>query len=79
MVCESLFNLFGTSSEEIITRAKQEYKREFDAYYLSVIEELSSSNKMLSFQIEYLKSLLKQNNISFNFDTESLETDMSDQ
>jgi hypothetical protein len=54
MVCEGLFNLFGTTSEEVIARAK----KEADDYYLSKINELSS-------QIDYLESLLKQNNISF--------------
>ncbi len=54
MVCEGLFNLFGTTSEEVIARAK----KEADDYYLPKINELSS-------QIDYLESLLKQNNISF--------------
>ncbi|MBD5396516.1 MAG: hypothetical protein HDR71_20125 [Lachnospiraceae bacterium] len=57
MVCEGLLNLFGTSSEEIIERTRKE-----DAeYYLPKIDSLSS-------QIDYLKSLLKQNNIPFNQD-----------
>lgn len=59
MVCEGLFNLFGTSSEEIIARAKMESKKESDEYYLPKINELSS-------QVNYLKKLLKQNNISFD-------------
>lgn len=63
MVCEGLFNLFGTSSEEIIARAKMESKNESDAYYLPKINNLSS-------QVDYLKNLLRQNNISF--DTESM-------
>lgn len=82
MVCEGLFNLFGTSSEEIIANAKQE----LDAYYLPQINELSSSNreltssnKALSSQIDYLKNLLRKNNISFDLDTESTEPDISDQ
>lgn len=37
MVCEGLLNLFGTSSEEIIARAKKESKDELDAYYLPQI------------------------------------------
>lgn len=65
MVCEGLFNLFGTSSAEIIARAKEES----DAYYLSRINELSSDNKTLSSQIDYLKNLLKQNNISFDLNS----------
>lgn len=90
MVCEGLFNLFGTSSEEIIAQAKQESRVESDAYYLPKIDELSSSNEMLassnrllssanvtlSSQIDYLKHLLKQNNISFNINEASLKTDV---
>ncbi len=55
MVCEGLFNLFGTSSEEIIARAKMES----DAYYLPKINNLSS-------RVDYLTNLLRQNNISFD-------------
>ena len=58
MVCEGLLNLCGTSSEEIIERTKKE-----DAeYYLPKIDQLSS-------QVDYLKSLLKQNNIPFNLES----------
>lgn len=64
MVCEGLFNLFGTTSEEVIARAK----KESDDYYLPQINELSSNNKTLSSQIDYLKNLLIQNNISFNLE-----------
>lgn len=59
MVCEGLFNLFGTSSEEIIARAKKESQKEFEEYYLPKINELSS-------QVDYLKKLLRQNNIAFD-------------
>lgn len=59
MVCEGLFNLFGTSSAEIIARAKKESKEELDAYYLP--------------QINYLKTLLTQNNIAFDLNTVSNE------
>lgn len=62
MVCEGLFNLFGTSSEEIIARAK----KESDQYYLPKINELSASNSLLSSQNDYLKKLLMQNNIPFD-------------
>ena len=61
MVCEGLFNLFGTSSEEIIARAKRESKMESDQFYLPKINELSS-------QVDYLKNLLKQNNIPFDLE-----------
>ena len=57
MVCEGLLNLFGTSSEEIIERTRQEASE----YYLPKIEELSSQNA-------YLKSLLLQHNIPFDSD-----------
>ena len=59
MVCEGLFNLFGTTSEEVIARAR----KESEDYYLPQIDELSSSNKLLTSQIDYLKNLLNQNNI----------------
>lgn len=59
MVCEGLFNLFGTSSAEVIARAKKESKEELDAYYLP--------------QINYLKTLLTQNNIAFDLNTVSNE------
>lgn len=61
MVCEGLLNLFGTSSEELIARGKQES----DEYYLPKINELTTSNSLLSSQVDYLKNLLKQNNIPF--------------
>lgn len=38
MVCEGLLNLFGTTSEEIIARAK----KESDDYYLPKIEYLKN-------------------------------------
>ncbi len=47
---EWIFNLFGTSSEEI--------KQEVEEYYLPKIDELSSQN-------DYLKNILRQHNISF--------------
>lgn len=56
LICEGLFNLFGTSSEEVIERAKKEERE----YYLPKINSLNKEN-------EYLKELLKQNNIPFNF------------
>lgn len=63
MVCEGLFHLFGTTSEEVIARAKKESKDELDAYYLPKINELSSQN-------DYLKNLLRQNNISFDMNSD---------
>ena len=61
MVCEGLFNLFGTSSEEIIANAK----KESDDYYLPKIDELTATNELLSSQLAHLQDLLRQNNISF--------------
>lgn len=66
MVCEGLFHLFGTTSEEVIARAK----KESDDYYLPKINELSSTNTKLSSHIDYLESLLKQNNISFDMNSD---------
>ena len=62
LICEGLFNLYGTSSEEIIAKAKTEA----DEYYLPKINELSASNDQLVSQIDYLKNLLKQHNIQFD-------------
>ncbi|MBD5523018.1 MAG: hypothetical protein HDR04_01085 [Lachnospiraceae bacterium] len=61
MVCEGLFNLFGTSSEEIIAKTK----KESDDYYLPKIDELTATNELLSSQLAHLQDLLRQNNISF--------------
>lgn len=64
MVCEGLFNLFGTTSEEVIARAK----KESEDYYFPQLNELSSNNKPLSSQIDYLKNLPTQNNLAFNLE-----------
>lgn len=68
MADEWLFNLFGTSSEEIFARGKQES----EDYYLPKLneltatnEQLASYNEQLASQVDQLKNLLKQNNISF--------------
>ena len=79
MVCEGLLNLFGTTSEEIIARAKKESKQELDAYYLPKIDKLASSNNALSSQIDYLKKLLKQYYISFDLVSESVKSDLPNQ
>lgn len=60
MICEGLLNLYGTSSEEIIERTKKEEAE----YYLPKLQSLSN-------QIDYLKSLLEQNNIPFCLEPES--------
>ncbi|MDE6845853.1 MAG: hypothetical protein K2J99_08820 [Lachnospiraceae bacterium] len=75
MICEGLFNLFGTSSAEVIARAK----KESDDYYLPKINELSSSNQTLSSQIDYLKNLLRQNNIPFELNAKPDETNLPNQ
>ena len=74
MVCEGLLNLFGTSSEEIIERTRQEASE----YYLPKIEALTvqndtllSQNDSLSARIAYLKSLLRENNIPFDAEAEN--------
>jgi hypothetical protein len=50
----------------VIARAK----KESDDYYLPKINELSSTNTKLSSHIDYLESLLKQNNISFDMNSD---------
>lgn len=64
MVCEGLLNLYGTSSEEIIARTKKEQEE----FYLPKINELHSTNKQLYSQNNYLKDLLRQNNIPFDLE-----------
>lgn len=60
MICEGILNLCGTSSAEIIERTKKE-----DAeYYQPKLKQQAS-------QIDYLKSLLKKNNIPFQLDADS--------
>ena len=59
VINEWLYEMCGTSSDEVIARAK----KESDEYYQPKINDLSS-------QIDYLKSLLIQNNIPFNLETE---------
>lgn len=54
VICEGLLNLYGTSSEELIAKGKEEA----DAYYVPKINDLAS-------QVNYLEELLRQNNISF--------------
>lgn len=68
---EWIFELCGTSSDEIIEKARQEA----DDYYLPKINSLSADNNRMSDNIKalfsqnaYLKSLLEQNNIPFNPD-----------
>lgn len=60
VVDEWLYEMCGTSSDEVIARAK----KESEEYYQPRIDSLSS-------QIDYLKSLLIQNNIPFNLETEN--------
>lgn len=81
MVCEGILNLCGTSSKEIIERTKKEEAE----YYLPKIEQLSfqnsdltsrnsdltAQNNNLSSQVTYLESLLKKNNIPFDFKSET--------
>lgn len=68
MICEGLFNLFGTSSAEIIAHAKEES----DAYYLPKLNKLSSQN-------DYLINLLRQNNIAFDLNAASNEVKIPNQ
>lgn len=61
VVDEWLFEMCGTSSDEVIARAK----KESEEYYQPQIDTLSSVNKQLSSENDYLKQLLMQNNIPF--------------
>ena len=57
MICEAIFNLYGTSSEEIREDEKKKY--------LPRIQQLTSENNLLMNENNQLKQLLKQNNISY--------------
>ena len=61
VVDEWLFEMCGTSSDEVIARAK----KESEEYYQPQIDTLSSVNKQLLSENDYLKQLLMQNNIPF--------------
>lgn len=61
VIDEWLYEMCGTSSDEVIARAK----KESEEYYQPQIDNLSSVNKQLSSENEYLKQLLRQNNIPF--------------
>lgn len=71
MVCEELFNLFDTSSEEITEKAKNEATKEAmekaDAYYHPKIDELSSANNTIFSKIDYLQNRLIRHNIPFSY------------
>ena len=56
IVCEALFNIFGTTSQEFYDRGKQES----EDYYLPKINELQESNETLSLSIEQLSSSNEQ-------------------
>ena len=60
VIDEWLYEMCGTSSDEVIARAK----KESEEYYQPRINNLSS-------QIDYLKSLLIQNNIPFNLESKN--------
>ena len=66
VIDEWLYEMCGTSSDEVIARAK----KESEEYFQPRIDSLSSDNRLLSAQNDYLKSLLIQNNIPFNLETE---------
>lgn len=64
MVCEGLLNLFGTSSAEIIANTKRESETQINELS-ETNSQLAKANGQLSSQNNYLKELLRQNNISF--------------
>ena len=73
VINEWLYEMCGTSSDEVIARAK----KELEEYYQPKIDQLTSQNdslaseiNSLSSQIDYLKSLLTQHNIPFDLEPE---------
>ena len=81
VINEWLYEMCGTSSDEVIARAKKEseeyYQPQIDRLsqdneqLSSDIKQLSSDLKQLSSEIDYLRLLLKQNNIPFNTENAS--------
>ena len=61
MVCEGLLNYFGTSSEEIAEKTREQDRQ----FYLPQIEELIAKNKELTSALEERTKLLIQNNIAY--------------
>ena len=61
MVCEGLLNYFGTSSEEIAEKTREQDRQ----FYLPQIEELIAKNKELTSVLEERTKLLTQNNITY--------------
>ena len=66
VINEWIYEMCGTSSDEVIARAK----KESEEFYQPKIDRLSSDNKLLSSQNDYLKSLLIQHNIPFSLEIE---------
>ena len=61
MVCENLFRLYGTSSEEIAEKTREQDKQ----IYLPQIEKLTDSVNTLTSENQNLKQLLAQHNIAY--------------
>ena len=61
MVCEGVFRYFGTSSEEIAEKTREQERQ----FYLPQIEELIAKNKELTSALEETRKLLTQNNIAY--------------
>ncbi len=61
MVCEGLLNYFGTSSEEIMEKTREQEKQ----FYQPQIDKLTEDNRFLLSENSNLKQLLMQHNISY--------------
>lgn len=61
MVCEGVLRYFGTSSEEIAEKTREQDRQ----FYLPQIEELIAKNKELTSALEERTKLLIQNNIAY--------------
>ena len=68
MVCEGLLNYFGTSSEEIAEKTREQDRQ----FYLPQIEELTEQKNKLLLEhnrlttlLEENRKLLTQNNITY--------------
>ena len=61
MVCENLFKLYGTSSEELRNQAT----KQADNFYLPQIEKLTETVDTLTTELHQAKQLLAKHNIAY--------------
>ncbi len=68
MVCEGLLNYFGTSSEEIMEKTREQEKQFYQPQIdklTDTVDDLTSKNNLLISELHRAKQLLMQHNISY--------------